>query len=334
MTIAVTSAISRDLLPYYIPRMPEEKRRLLTVALISGLPPARLGRILDVLVSGKESKHAKVVGSKRARGEFEDNWLPPPALGQCRIVPLVWGPNHPGDAVGILTGAAALGKVDVLKLLFNHITCWRDAAELLTTYPRPLHYTSLYAQPHAVRLVRPTCACHAGCDFFSAPPLPPDAPTAFCLAVLGFLLPGRTGVDVFQALNVLEIYPVDNSLLWYGGHWLTSLIRANIVLPVSILRVLLRCMPWHPHQEDQISNVFADLVEQDSQHSFRDVQMLPEAGAQTPVTCWVRIIQTSNHRLFARMVQNVPGYLPAIYQLWQHLLYVILTSFPWAQPRW
>ncbi|KAA8898658.1 hypothetical protein FN846DRAFT_909971 [Sphaerosporella brunnea] len=342
MALAVAGTTSRQLLPYYIPRMPDTKRRLLTMALTTGLPPARLGCILDVLTFGKESEYAQVLPSTRVRGDCEEHVLPPPALGWDLIVPLVWGPNHPGDAVGVLNAAAALGKVAVLKLLLDRVISCRNATELvhglLTTYPTPLHYACLYAQPHAVRWLIIWYARHArdavGAIFSAHSPLSSGAPTPFCLAVLGFLFPGRTEVDVLRVVNLLERCPVHDTRLWYGGHWLRLLIRAKVVLPPAILRVLLRCMPWYPYQQDQISYVIAGLVGQDSPHIFRNVQMLVEAGAELPEICWATIMTTGNHQLFARMALNVPGFVPEVYELWQCLLSMTLSFFHPIQPRW
>ncbi|KAA8902851.1 hypothetical protein FN846DRAFT_891374 [Sphaerosporella brunnea] len=341
MALVVAGATSRKLLPYYIPQMPDTKRRLLTMVLTTGLPPARLGCILDVLTFGKESEYVQVLGSTRMPGDCEEHVLPPPALGWESIVPLGIGPNHPGDGVGVLNAAAALGKVAVLKLLLDRVISCRNATELvrglLTTYPTPIHHACLYAQPHAVRWLINWYAHHAPAAWGAifVPPLGPlGAPTPFCLAVLGFLFPGRTEVDVLRVLNILERYPVHDIVLWSGAHWLARLIRAKVVLPHSILRVVLRFMPWYPDKKDQINSVIAALVQQESPHVFRNVQMLVEAGGQLPEACWATLICTGNHQLFAWMAQNVLGSVPEVYQLWRYLLSQILNFFHSMQPRW
>ncbi|KAA8903379.1 hypothetical protein FN846DRAFT_891147 [Sphaerosporella brunnea] len=321
LPVASNDCTSNILLPYYIPRLSDEKQRLLTIALLTGFPISSLCWILDVLVFGVETEHAEVLHSSDMFASLEEHWRGRDLPAWRIINPADWHNDASADRVGILNAAAALGKVEVLQALFGRIISWMDVAELdqglLTRYPTPILYACLYAQPHAVRWLTDWYTQHAPAaldvifsDNLSSPSADYWRCTPFCLAMVGLRYPGRTEEDVLSVLNVLESYPAVGVLPGEADvPWMTMLYQASVVLPAPILRVLLRRMPFSADQLATGGGFIGSMASKPTPYSLGCIQVLLDAGVRLPEDCWVRFIMGGNPQLFSWMAQNVPGFL-------------------------
>ncbi|KAA8914032.1 hypothetical protein FN846DRAFT_902313 [Sphaerosporella brunnea] len=311
LAVASDNYTSCSLLPYYIPRLSDEKRRLLTIALLTGFPITSLCWILDVLVFGIETEHAEVLHSSDMFTWHEEYWRGR-ALASWRIIaPHDWQNDASAHRVGILNAAAALGKVGVLRALFGRIMSWMDMAALeqgiLTRYPTAVHYACLEHAPAALHVV-----------FSDNVWLPPAfwRCTPFCLAVTGFRFPGRTQQDVLSVLEILERYPAVAVVPSEGHvHWLQRLNRSSVKLPVPILRVLIRRMPFTADQ--RIEGVIRALADDPTPSSLGYMQVL--------------LLEA---RSFSWMAENVTGFLPKVPELWNTLLDTLVHYTSHVTRQW
>ncbi|KAA8913999.1 hypothetical protein FN846DRAFT_886262 [Sphaerosporella brunnea] len=319
LAVASDNCTSYILLPYYIPRLSDEKRRLLTIALLTGFPITSLCWILDVLVFGIETEHVEVLHRSDMYTYDEEYWR------EQRLAS--WRPS--AHRVGILKAAAALSKVGVLQALFGRITSFIDMAALaqgvLTRYPTAIHYACPYAQPDAVRWVtdwysqQAPAALHV--VFSDNQWLRPAfwRCTPFCVAVTGFRFPGRTQQNVLRVLEILERYPAVGVVPSEGDvHWLERLDEELVRLPAMILRVLMRRMPFGADQG--IKDIISSLAIGPTPISLGYMQvLLLEAGMQLKKECWVNFVMSGNTQLFSWMPENVTGFLPTVPERWSTL---------------
>ncbi|KAA8914371.1 hypothetical protein FN846DRAFT_885987 [Sphaerosporella brunnea] len=339
LAVASDNCTSCILLPYYIPRRSDEKRRLLTIALLTGFPLTTLCWILDVLVVGMETEHAEVLHdcdmfSKQCDQEYRRGG----ALATWgMITPHRSYNNAYADRVGIINAAAALGKVEVLEALFGRIMSWMDVAELeqglLTRYPTPIHFACLHAQPHAVRWLMNWYTQHtpAALDVVFSENL--DA-TPFFLALVGFRFPGCTEEDLLDVLNVLVDYPATVVLPCEDGvPWFVRLYWESVVLPAPILRSLLERMPLSADHLATYGGIIVHLASDPSPYSLGCIKVLLKAGLQLPEDCWVNFVTGGIPKL-CWMAEKVTGFLPEVPELWSTLLDTLVQFTSQVTGQW
>ncbi|KAA8894701.1 hypothetical protein FN846DRAFT_894840 [Sphaerosporella brunnea] len=269
MPIALaTGLMSRHfVLPCYLPATDNAKQRLLSEAYIIGLPRRIVLLMLDIIGITPPVFYA---AAGREYIYIEDDYDFYDVVTRYERVcpyPDNWHAHKQGNMVGLLNIAAAKGDIRFLESVLTVIvasigssTSWeRWETVVFAHYPTPVHYSAMYAQHEAMEWLLEWYRNHVPLSLekvMGGICTHPDSgkalsPTPFQQALQGYLHPGRTEEHVLRTLQLLEQYPVvEMQRESRRGGLIADIASTDELLPVSMMKVVMRRIEWPPDDID------------------------------------------------------------------------------------